>query len=163
MRFSRDDDFRYDARNDTYVCPAGQRLTRRGSPRIREGKRYFRYSSVTAVCRDCSLGDRCLTKSQSRRRLARWEHEDVIDRHRRKMSAGAPWMRQRAALFEHPFGTIKRWAGMDRFLMRGLEKCHGEFSLMTLGYNFKRVMNESGAEAFREHCLQKQRTGTVSA
>ncbi len=163
MRFSRDDDFRYDARNDTYVCPAGQRLTRRGSPRIREGKRYFRYSSVTAVCRDCSLRDRCLTKAQSRRRLARWEHEDVIDRHRTKMSASAPWVRQRATLVEHPFGTIKRWAGMDHFLMRGLDKCRGEFSLMTLGYNFKRVMNELGADAFREHCLQKRRTGTVTA
>ena len=163
IRFSRDDDFRYDARNDTYVCPAGQWLTRRGSLRIREGKRYFRYSSVTAVCRDCSLRDRCLTKSQSRRRLDRWEHEDVIDRHRRKMSAGAPWMRQRAALVEHPFGTIKRWAGMDHFLMRGLEKCRGEFSLMTLGYNFKRVMSVLGEAAFAEYCLQKQRLGAIGA
>ena len=87
----------------------------------------------------------------------------MIDRHRRKMSAGAPWMRQRATLVEHPFGTIKRWAGMDHFLVRGLDKCRGEFSLMTLGYNFKRVMNELGAEAFREHCLQKQRTGAIRA
>ena len=31
---------------------------------------------------------------------------------------------------------------MDHFLMRGLGKCRGEFSLMTLSYNFKRVMNE---------------------
>lgn len=162
-RFGRDDDFRYDARNDTYVCPAGQRLTRRGSPRIKDGRRYFRYSAVTAVCRDCSLKDRCLTKSQLRRRLDRWEHEDVIDRHRRKMSASGSCMRQRATLVEHPFGTIKRWAGMDHFLIRGLDKCRGEFSLMTLGYNFKRVMNELGAGAFREHCLQKQRTAAVSA
>ena len=45
---------------------------------------------------------------------------------------------------------------MDHFLMRGLDKLpRREFSLMTLGYNFKRVMNELGAEAFREHCLQK--------
>ena len=162
MRFSIDD-FRYDARNDTYVCPAGQRLTRGGSPRIRDGKPHFRYSAVTGVCRDCSLRDRCLSKSESRRRLDRWEHEDVIDRHRRKINAGEPWMRQRATLVEHPFGTIKRWAGMDHFLMRGLDKCRGEFSLMTLGYNFKRVMNELGAEAFREHCLQKQRNGAISA
>ena len=162
MRFSIDD-FRYDARNDTYVCPAGQRLTRGGSRRIKDGKPHFRYSSVKAVCRDCSLKDRCLSKSDPRRRLDRWEHEDVIDRHRRKINAGEPWIRQRATLVEHPFGTIKRWAGMDHFLMRGLDKCRGEFSLMTLGYNFKRVMNELGAEAFREYCLQKQRDGAISA
>ena len=162
MRFCIDD-FRYDARNDTYVCPAGQRLTRGGSPRIKDGKPHFRYIAVPGACRDCSLRDRCLSKSESRRRLERWEHEDVIDRHRRKINAGEPWMRQRATLVEHPFGTIKRWAGMDHFLMRGLDKCRGEFSLMTLGYNFKRVMNELGAAAFREHCLQKQRTGMISA
>ncbi len=87
----------------------------------------------------------------------------MIDRHRRKMSAGAPWMRQGAALVGHPFGTIKRWAGMDHFLMRGHEKCLGEFSLMTLGGNFKRVMNELGMAAFREHCLQKRQTGMIGA
>ena len=162
-RFGGDDDFRCDARNDTHACPAGQRLTRRGSPRTREGKRHFGYSSVAAVCRDCSLRDRCLTKSRPRRRLDRWEHEDAIDRHRGKMSAGAPWMRQRSALLGHPFGTVKRWAGMDRFPMRGLEKRRGEFSLMTLGHDFKRVMNELGAAAFREHCLQKRQTGMIGA
>ena len=52
---------------------------------------------------------------------------------------------------------LKRWAGMDHFLMRGLGKCRGEFSLMTLSYNFKRVMNELGGAAFTEHCLEKQR------
>ncbi len=162
-RFGGDDDFRCDARNDTHACPAGQWLTRRGSPRTREGKRCFGYSSVAAVCRDCSLRDRCLTKSRPRRRLDRWEHEDAIDRHRGKMSAGAPWMRQRAALLGHPFGTVKRWAGMDRFPMRGLEKRRGAFSLMTLGHDFKRVMNELGAAAFREHCLQKRQTGMIGA
>ena len=162
-RFGRDDDFRCDARNDTHACPAGPWLTRRGSPRTREGKRHFRYSSVAAACRDCSPRDRCLTKSRPRRRLDRWEHEDAIGRHRGKMSAGAPWMRQGAALVEHPFGTVKRWAGMDHFPMRGLEKCCGEFSLMTLGHDFKRVMNELGAAAFREHCLQKRQTGMIGA
>ena len=28
-------------------------------------------------------------------------------------------MKLRGALVEHPFGTLKRWAGMDHFLMRG--------------------------------------------
>ena len=95
--------------------------------------------------------------------MDRWEHEDVIDRHRGKMSAGAPWMRQRSALLGHPFGTVKRWAGMDHFLMRGHERRRGEFSLMTLGHDFKRVMNELGAAAFREHCLQKRQTGMIGA
>ncbi len=154
------EDFRYDAQDDTYVCPAGQRLARSKSAPKR-GELYFVYRSAAAICRECPLSDRCLAKGQSSRKVERWEHADVIERHRRKMSAGSPWMRERAALVEHPFGTLKRWAGMDHFLMRGLDRCRGEFSLMVLGYNFKRVVNELGADAFREYCLQKQRFGAI--
>ena len=156
------DDFRYDAQDDTYICPAGQRLVRRRSL-PNKGKLYFIYRSTAADCRGCSLSHRCLAKGKSSRRVQRWEHEDVMDRHRKKMSAGTPLMRGRGALVEHPFGTLKRWAGMDHFLMRGLGKCRGEFSLMTLSYNFKRVMSVLGEPAFTEYCLQKQRLGTIGA
>ena len=119
------EDFRYDVQDDTVVCPAGQRLVRDGSTSKR-GKSYFIYRTTAAVCRECSLSGRCLAKSESRRRVQRWEHADVIDRHRQKMRASAQLMRGRGALVEHPFGTIKRWAGMDHFLMRGLVKCRVE-------------------------------------
>ena len=152
------DDFRYDAQDDTYVCPAGQRLVRGGST-TNKRKLYFVYRSTAAGCRGCSLSHRCLAKGKSSRSVQRWEHEHVMDRHRKKMSAGGPLMRGRGALVEHPFGTLKRWAGMHHFLMRGLGKCRGEFSLMTLSYNLKRVMNELGGAAFAEHCRQKQRLG----
>lgn len=153
-------DFRYDAQDDTYVCPAGERLAKVGSA-IDQGKLHFIYRATAAVCRNCSLSGRCLPKLNSARRIQRWEHEDVVDRHRRKMSAAAPLMRGRSALVEHPFGTLRRWAEMEHFLMRGLGKCRGEFSLMTLGYNFKRVMNLLGEAPFTEYCLQKQRLRTV--
>ena len=108
------DDFRYDAQEDTYLCPAGQRLGRRRSL-PNKGKLYFIYRSTAADCRGCSLSHRCLAKGKSSRRIQRWEHEDVMDRHRKKMSAGASLMRGRGALVEHPFGTLKRWAGMTIF------------------------------------------------
>ena len=154
------DDFRYDAQDDTVVCPAGQRLVRDGSD-SNKGKLYFNYRSTAAVCRECSLSGRCLAKRESSRRVRRWEHADVIDRHRQKMRTSAQLMRRRGALVEHPFGTIKRWAGMDHFLMRGLVKCRGEFSLMTLSYNFKRVVNVLGGAAFTEYCRHKQRSGAI--
>jgi len=156
------DDFDYDAEDDTYVCPAGQRLTRRGST-TDKGRLCFTYYSTASVCRECPLSSRCLLSGRSNRNLRRWEHEDVIDRHREKMGASGPLMRERSALVEHPFGTIKRWAGMDHFLMRRLHKCRGEFSLMVLSYNFKRVMNELGVDAFREYCARKQRIGAIGA
>ena len=155
------DDFRYDPQDDTYVCPAGQRLARSHETTIKRDRLYFVYRAVPEVCRGCALSSRCLEKVNQRRKVQRWEHADWVDRHRQKMSTASPLMRARSALVEHPFGTIKRWAGIDHFLMRGLDKCRGEFSLMALGYNFKRMVNELGVDAFREHCRQQQRTPAI--
>ena len=47
----------------------------------------------------------------------------------------------RKQLAEHPFGTIKRWMGYTHFLLKGLEKVRTEWSLITLAYNLKRVLN----------------------
>jgi hypothetical protein len=64
------------------------------------------------------------------------------------MEAMAERMRQqpqkfalRKTLAEHPFGTIKRFFGYTHFLLKGLEKVRTEWSLMTLVYNLKRVLN----------------------
>ena len=42
---------------------------------------------------------------------------------------------------EHPFGTIKRFFSYTYFLMKGLVKVRCEWSLITLAYNLKRVLN----------------------
>ena len=47
----------------------------------------------------------------------------------------------RKTLAEHPFGTIKRWFGYTHFLLKGLGKVQTEWSLTTLAYNLKRVLN----------------------
>ena len=68
-------------------------------------------------------------------------------------------MKKRAALVEHPFGTLKNRAGAQHFLMRGLEKCRGEFSLMVLGYNFSRVLVLLGVGQLRDYCAQRREKG----
>jgi hypothetical protein len=68
-------------------------------------------------------------------------------------------MKKRGSLVEHPFGTLKHRAGMHHFLMRGLEKCRGEFSLMALGYNFTRVLNRLGVAVFRDYCVKRMANG----
>jgi hypothetical protein len=37
------------------------------------------------------------------------------------------------------FGTIKKWMGFTQFHMRGLQKVQGEWTLLTLAYNVKRL------------------------
>ena len=57
-------------------------------------------------------------------------------------------MKIRSALVEHPFGTLKQWCGRMHFLLRGLAKVRAEMNLLMLSYNFKRVLNIIGIEAF---------------
>jgi DDE family transposase len=100
------------------------------------------------VCDACPLRQRCVTAKVPTREILRWVHEDVIERHRARMQSGAALMRRRASLAEHPFGTLKRRAGYRHFLVRGLDKVRGEWSLMALCYNFTRVLNVLGFDRF---------------
>ncbi len=68
-------DFIYDARNDVYVCPAGQILTKGAHRSDRQSDVNF-YRHLTA-CPNCHLKSRCTTEKL--RRIRRWEHEDVLD------------------------------------------------------------------------------------
>ena len=57
---------------------------------------------------------------------------------------------ERKSTVEHPFGTMKRWEDGGYFLLKGLKKVRGEFSLMVLAYNLKRVMKVLGVECLLE-------------
>ena len=147
-RFSRKD-FSYDSGADAYRCPAGELL----HPMERRwqnasGRIEIRYASRKAICDTCRLRSFCLTKKASQRIVYRWEHEDVLERHRARMQSAGDLMRRRSALVEHPFGTIKCRAGYRHFLVRGFNKVRGEWSLMALCYNFTRVLNILGLKDF---------------
>ena len=58
-----------------------------------------------------------------------------------------PPVKARQSIVEHPFGTLKHWWGHSHFLMRGLKKVRGEFSLSALAYNLRRVLNILGVRA----------------
>ena len=57
---------------------------------------------------------------------------------------------QRKCLSEHPFGTIKRTMDAGYCLLKGEEKIRGEFSLVFLSYNLKRVINILGCKKLLE-------------
>jgi len=155
-RFTREQ-FIYNEEQDCYHCPQGKPLTRNGSVVRKSNKKtYGVYKSKASICNQCSLREQCLTQKTKRRQIERWEHEAVIERHQERMKENPQAMRRRGALVEHPFGTLKHRAGIHHFLMRGLKKCRGEFSLMVLGYNFTRVLNILGSDFLRDYCVQRQ-------
>jgi transposase len=148
-------DFSYDPADDAYRCPAGELLRPiKGHWQNASGRTEIRYTSSTKICRTCPSRTRCLSPKASRRTIGRWEHEDVLDRHRARMQGASDLMRRRSALVEHPFGTLKCRAGYRHFLVRGFNKVRGEWSLMALCYNFTRVLNILGFEGFAA-CMAK--------
>src|SRR5260370_14701900 len=128
----------------------------RGALKTTSGRIAIRYASRKAICDTCQLRARCLSRKATTRIISRWEHEDVLERHRARMHGADELMRRRSAIVEHPFGTLKCRAGYRHFLVRGVEKVRGEWSLMALCYNFTRVLNILGLDRFIA-CLRKRR------
>jgi Transposase DDE domain len=65
----------------------------------------------------------------------------ILDRMQTRIAQRCDILDRRRETVEHPFGSIKQWMNQGAFLMRGLEKVRGEFSLTALAYNLRRVLN----------------------
>jgi transposase len=129
--------FKYDAGKDVYVCPAGAELTHRfNTYELGRELRYYRASG----CKTCALKKQC-TRNKANRTITREENEALMEAMAARMKAHPEKFKLRKELAEHPFGTIKRWFGYTHFLLKGLEKVRCEWSLTTLAYNLKRVLN----------------------
>jgi transposase len=154
-RFDRAD-FSYDRTADAYRCPAGALLRpMKGRWQNTSGRTEIRYASSKKSCDACPLRARCLTPKAVKRIIGRWEHEEVLERHRARMMAAENLMRRRSGIVEHPFGTLKCRAGYRHFLVRGFDKVRGEWGLMALCYNFTRALNILGFERFVTHMAEK--------
>ena len=150
------EDFPYHSTKNVYTCPQGHELTARKASTVNRGRKIYTYSTCSSDCKKCPLKAQCLADKSRFKQIQRWEHQDVIDEHKERMQKSPGVMRQRGSLVEHPFGTLKHRAGMHHFLMRSLERCRGEFSLMVLAYNFTRVLNSIDLDTFRDYCIQRQ-------
>jgi transposase len=138
--YFRKDEFQYDAGNDSYVCPAGQRLYPYSSSLLR-GLKKVNYVNKLA-CDDCKIRSQCT--GGKFRTVSRLENEAVLDRMQARLAKRPDILDHRRETVEHPFGTIKQWMHQGTFLMRGLEKVRAEFSLTALAYNLRRVLNIVG-------------------
>jgi len=137
-RFGKQD-FIYEAQDDEYRCPAGQRLIKRFTS-IENGMTLHTYWS--SACQGCAIKAQCTTGKE--RRVKRWEHEEVLEAMQNRLDRAPEMMQLRRQTAEHPFGTLKAWMGSTHFLTKTLERVSTEMSLHVLAYNLKRVMKILG-------------------
>jgi transposase len=132
--------FVYDEKSDTFRCPAGQTLKRRG--RQRDRQRVI-YQASAKACAGCSLKSQCT--NAKRRTVYRLRYEAALQRSQQR--ATTEIMRRRRCTVEHPFALLKYAIfGHPRFLLRGLAGAQTEISLGTMAYNLKRMMNLLGGQ-----------------
>ena len=132
-------DFEYLPKKDEYRCPAGQRAIYRFST-VEHGQTLHKYWA--SACPRCPIKSRCTTGEY--RRIARWEHEAVLDAMQRRLDRNPEVSKIRRQTAEHPFGTLKAWMGSTHFLTRTLPRVSTEMSLHVLAYNMKRLLQIFG-------------------
>ena len=140
-QFGRDA-FRYLPEEDAYACPAGERLVRHMTTQ-EKGKTLHLYWASN--CKNCAIRARCT--SGVRRKMSRWEHEEVLEQVEVRLERNPHLMRVRRSTVEHPFGTLKAWMGSTHFLTKTLPRVNTEMSLHVLAYNLRRMLNLVGPKA----------------
>ena len=130
--------FRYDEARDAYICPEGKEL-KRWAEQKREGKlplKVYRGES----CRECPVRERC-TRGETRT-VSRDGREPLMEAMRQKLRTeeGKQIYKKRGYTVEPVFGEIK-WDGRKLSMdLRGSVKVRGEFSLLCLVHNVKKIV-----------------------
>ena len=130
--------FEYDEKTDTFLCPAGQTLTRQYTR-----KKGADYAASAKSCGGCAMKGQC-TQS-ARRKITRHLYDAAL---RRMHERATPELMQlRRCTAEYPFAVLKyRILGHPRFLLRGMAGAQIEMSLATMVYNLKRMINVVGSQ-----------------
>ncbi len=135
-------EFRYDAEEDVYVCPAGKLLRALGKkgPGEEWESRVTTYRSKASGCASCELRPRCTTNKNGRQ-VRRSPGERYVDRVRgyRQTKPYRRAIRKRKVWMESLFAEGKAWHGTGRFRLRTLRRVNAEVLLVASDQNLKRL------------------------
>jgi hypothetical protein len=133
--FSRSD-FRYDATNDVYQCPAGKQLRTSGT--VHDGKTLL-YRASKRDCDICLLKSQCCPKAPQRK-IPRDVHESARDVARSFSGTEAfEQSRRDRKRIEMRFAHLKRILRLDRLRLRGPCGARDEFVLGAIAQNLRRL------------------------
>ena len=151
--------FRYNKKQDTFTCPMGQTLKSNGQWYDRKYDEYITKVKhyKTPKCKTCPAATVC-TPNEKGRILERSEwfgfahhkYAEAVERNTQRVRKDPSIYSARQQIIEHIFGTIKRQWGYDHILLKGLRKNDGEFGLIYLVYNFRRIINILGVDGVKK-------------
>ena len=149
--------FQYNKEDDTYTCPEHHILItngnwyskKSGAHRSRIRVKHYK----TKACKDCPVFNLCTSNTRSKGRvIERSEYAQYIEQNRVNVENNKDAYKQRQAIVEHPYGTIKRQWGFSYILTKqGKARASADVGFMFIAYNLRRIMNILGIDAFRDY------------
>lgn len=132
------DSFVYDVDRDLYICPEGEELifSHMQTRKNKEPLRIYR----GRCCAACQHFGRC-TRNENGRTISRHPYEKELQQMRQKLDSdsGKAIYGKRKYTVEPPFGHIKSIMGFTSFLLRGNQKVTGEFKLVSIAHNLRKI------------------------
>jgi len=128
-----------DEAKDCFVCPTGQELFFSHIQKWKNKQlRVYKCRSYA----NCPFRDRC-TRGTSGRIISLSPYDKELNEMRKKLDsqAGKRIYRRRQTIVEPVFATLKNAIGFRRFLLRGLTKVRGEFTVVCIAHNFRKLTN----------------------
>jgi transposase len=140
-----DSDFKYQAHNDTYHCPAGQELKAR---RLNVTRRTMEYYVPKRGCLKCALRAKC-TRSKTGRTIQRHEKQEILTRARKEAHSEAARRdrRRRQILVEGSFADAANNHGFKRSRWRRLWRQQIQDWLIAAIQNIRILLNAKSRRA----------------
>jgi hypothetical protein len=138
--------FIYDKQSDSFNCPAGKRLPRVGTEKVKRGGVITeRMSYRCRECVGCPLTARCHSnvKAKYGRRITRDGYEEIRRRHNDRMQVEDARERYKRRLHfgETQFAVLKAAMDLRRFLLRGHDGVRQEWLWGCTAFNLKKFMS----------------------
>lgn len=134
--------FKYNEQGDFYTCPGQQKLITTGKWHDAKTYRFKRYT--TKACKTCSEKDQC-SKATYGKAIQRSEYQQLIDANKERVQQNESYYKQRQAIVEHPYGTIKRQWGFSYIMTKKtMERASADVGLMMIAYNLRRLISIIG-------------------
>jgi transposase len=129
--------FQYDQIRDVYICPEGKNLKRYQEIKRLGKPPFIIYRGES--CKGCAVKEECTTGPA--RRITRDGRESLVEAMREKLRCdeGREIYKKRLYTAEPALGNMKWNRRRIMMSLRGLKKVRGEFLLMCLVHNVKKV------------------------
>lgn len=133
--------FTYRPETDTYICPAGKTLELKQTQHADHPNKPTKWVYECQACHECPFQKDCVKGKSGKRTVTRSESDPIREAMRTKVQSdeGKAIYRQRKAIVEPAWGEMKECQGFRQFHLRGEAKVKGEFVLLSLSYNLRKL------------------------